>query len=170
MVTGDSAMNRRSVIKATGVIMGSAVLAGCSSENQAGQSDNAGTGEAQETTADVSFPDDFGGWMDNVGNYDTVTNMTGEDEITIDVAIEGNEGHYAFGPAAVGISANTTVTWKWTGEGGSHNVLASDGSFESELIGKEGHTFERTFDSSGNYKYKCDPHETFGMKGVVVVV
>lgn len=154
MVTGDSTMDRRTAIKATGALMASTALAGCSGESD----------------TEASFPESFGGWMDNVGNYDSVTDMTGEDEITIDVAIEGNEGNYAYGPAAVGVSSGTKVVWKWTGEGGSHNVVASDGSFESELVGEEGHTFERTFDSSGTYKYKCVPHETFGMKGVVVVV
>jgi halocyanin-like protein len=170
MVTDDPIMNRRNVIKATGAIITSTALAGCSSAGGIFQSSNNGTGENQETETEVSFPESFGGWMEEVDNYDSVADMTGRNEITIDVAAEGNGGHYAFEPPAVGISANTTVIWKWTGEGAAHNVIAKNGSFESELTGKEGHTFEQTFENNGTYKYNCGPHEQFGMKGVIIVV
>lgn len=180
MVTDDLVVNRRTVLKATGVTMTGMALAGCTGENQDDQSDDSGNGGGQrtddsgngggqETDDSGSSTESFDGWMDNVGNYREVTDLTGESGTTIDVGGEGNDGNYTFEPAAVRVSAGTTVTWKWTGEGGSHSVIAEDGSFESELVGEEGHTFEQTFDSSGTYKYKCGPHETLGMKGVVVV-
>ncbi|MFC6823540.1 plastocyanin/azurin family copper-binding protein [Halopelagius fulvigenes] len=59
--------------------------------------------------------------------------------------------------------------WEWSGQGGSHNVSAKDGSFGSEMTGEKGHTFERTFEEAGTYKYVCVPHEAMGMKGAVVV-
>ena len=77
---------------------------------------------------------------------------------------------FAFAPAAVRVSPGTTVVWEWTGNGGTHNVVnREDGLFESELTVSEGHTFEYTFEESGEYRYVCIPHETLGMVGVVVV-
>jgi halocyanin-like protein len=89
--------------------------------------------------------------------------------VTVTVGAQGNGGYLAFDPAAVRVSSGTTVTWEWTGQGGSHNVVAEDGSFESELVAEEGHTFSHTFEESGAYRYYCQPHETLGMNGAVVV-
>ncbi|OYR81888.1 halocyanin, partial [Halorubrum sp. E3] len=59
--------------------------------------------------------------------------------------------------------------WEWTGQGGSHNVAATEGAFESDTVGDEGHTFEQTFEDSGTYTYVCTPHEAVGMKGAIYV-
>ncbi|PSQ54902.1 halocyanin domain-containing protein [Halobacteriales archaeon SW_8_68_21] len=90
-------------------------------------------------------------------------------EATVEVAV-GADGGFAYAPAHVRIDAGTTVTWEWTGNGGGHNVYAVDGSFESELVVDEGHTFERAFDTPGTYEYVCTPHQTRGMRGSVEVV
>ncbi len=111
----------------------------------------------------------LGSWFENVSNYDGVVDKTGNSEVTIEVGATGNQGNFAFGPAAVRVDPGTTVVWKWTGKGGSHNVVAEDGSFESQMTGSSGHTFEQTFDEEGVTKYACTPHKTMGMKGAVVV-
>lgn len=71
--------------------------------------------------------------------------------------------------ATVRVDPGTTLVWEWSGEGGSHNVAAEDGSFESEMTGDADHTFEQTFEVSGVTKYACVSHEPTGMKGAVVV-
>ncbi|MFC4552916.1 halocyanin domain-containing protein [Halorussus sp. GCM10023401] len=81
----------------------------------------------------------------------------------------GNGGSFAFEPAAVRVDPETTVIWKWSGEGGSHNVAVEDGSFGSEMTGDAGHTLEQTFEADGVAKYACVLHEPMGMKGAVVV-
>lgn len=111
----------------------------------------------------------FDGWMDNVGNYSGIEDLTDEDKVTVSVGVEANGGNFGFGPAAVRVSTGTTITWEWTGKGSQHNVVDQDGSFESELVDESGHTFSHAFDSSGTFKYACTPHKTVGMKGVVVV-
>ncbi|WP_137286046.1 halocyanin domain-containing protein [Halorussus salinisoli] len=111
----------------------------------------------------------FDGWFDGVSNYDGVVDETGQPEVTIEVGAKGNNGAFAFGPAAVRVDPGTTVVWEWTGEGGSHNVAAENGSFESEMVGEQGHTFEQTFEENGVVKYACTPHKPMGMKGAVVV-
>jgi halocyanin-like protein len=108
-------------------------------------------------------------WLEGVSNYDGVVDKTGSSEVTVEVGAAGNNGSFAFGPAAVRVDPGTTVVWEWTGKGGSHNVAAEDGSFESEMTSSSGHTFEQTFEETGVTKYACTPHEAMGMKGAIVV-
>nr|WP_135806615.1 halocyanin domain-containing protein [Halorussus marinus] len=112
---------------------------------------------------------DLSAWFEDVGNYDGVVDETGSDEVTISVGAQGNGGGFAFGPAAVRVDPGTTVVWEWTGDGGSHNVVAENGDFESELTDETGHTFEHTPEESGIVTYACSPHKTMGMKGALVV-
>ena len=76
----------------------------------------------------------------------------------------------AFDPPAIAVSSGTTVVWQWTGRGGDHDVVAVDGSFESELVESSSKTFSHTFEEAGEWLYNCSEHEEKGMKGVVVVV
>ncbi len=116
---------------------------------------------AQETT--------LGDWLSNVSNFESVVDETGTDEVRIAVGAEGNNGAFAFDPPAVRVDPGTTVVWEWTGEGGQHNVVETEGTFESDLSGDEGFTFEHAFAETGVYRYACGPHEAMGMKGAVVV-
>jgi halocyanin-like protein len=109
------------------------------------------------------------GWMSDVENSDGIVDRTGRDEVRVDVGVEANGGAFGFGPAAVRVDPGTTVTWSWTGDGGSHNVVAADGAFASSLQNAPGATFTHTFDTDGVYRYACEPHRNLGMKGVVVV-
>ncbi|MFB6168873.1 MAG: halocyanin domain-containing protein [Haloferacaceae archaeon] len=125
---------------------------------------------AAGTAGTAAAQPSFGGWMANVGNYSGVTDKTGQKEVTVDVGVEANGGAFGFGPAAVQVDPGTTVVWTWTGEGGQHNVVANSGaSFESALAADAGFTFEHTFESEGVTTYYCQPHQSLGMKGVVVV-
>jgi len=112
---------------------------------------------------------DFNGWFDDVDDYTGVVDKTGEDRPVVSVGAEGNGGQFAYDPPAIEVSTETTVVWEWTGEGGYHDVAHVNGDFQSETVQERGHTFEYTFDSEGEYKYVCTPHETLGMKGIVVV-
>jgi halocyanin-like protein len=111
----------------------------------------------------------YGDWFSNVDNYDGTVDKRGTDQVTITVGASGNSGAFAFGPAAVHVDPGTTIVWEWTGNGGSHNVVAEDGSFESELVGEAGHTFEHTVEGEGIITYACSPHKTVGMKGAIAV-
>jgi len=126
-----------------------------------------GGGGGDESDRQTSGPD-YGDWFAKTGNFERTVDQTGQDEVTIKVGAGGNKGPYAFEPAAVRVDPGTTIVWEWTGAGGTHNVVAEDGSFESELTGEAGHTFEFTAES-GTYKYACTPHTEMGMRGAVVV-
>ena len=124
----------------------------------------AGTVTAQEEP-------DYGGWFDNVSNYDGTVDMRGEDTVEITVGAEGNNGAYAFAPPAVMVSPGTEVVWTWTGEGGAHNVVSDgDGPLDSgEAVSSADTTYSHTFEGEGVFKYVCEPHEALGMKGAVAV-
>ena len=145
-----SAVDRRTFLKGAAGVAGVAAVGAGASAPAAAQSG-------------------FGGWFENVSNYEGVVDLTGRSRVTIAVGATGNQGNFAFGPAAVRVDPGTTVVWKWTGKGSSHNVVAEDGSFESETTGSSGHTFEQTFEEAGLTKYACTPHEGMGMKGAVAV-
>ena len=152
------------MVKLTGALTAGVALAGCSGSpstdtagGDGGGNDGGGSGGSQS----------FDGWFEDVDNYEGVTDETGSDSVTVEVGA-GTDG-FAFAPPAVRVETGTTVTWEWTGKGSTHNVVADDGSFESQLVDEEGHTFEHTFDAAGTYKYYCNPHKAMGMKGVVVV-
>ncbi|MFC7187059.1 halocyanin domain-containing protein [Halorubrum yunnanense] len=112
----------------------------------------------------------YGGYLDDVGNYDGTHDYTGQDEVTVAVgAVNG----LRFGPAAILIDPGTTVVWEWTGEGGAHNVVAEDETFDSgETVSEAGATFEYAFDDASEgdtFNYYCTPHKAAGMKGGVAV-
>ncbi|WP_420871443.1 halocyanin domain-containing protein [Halomicrobium salinisoli] len=113
---------------------------------------------------------DYGGWFDDVSNFDGTVDQTGQDSVTVAVGAEGNDGAFAFEPAAVAVSPGTTVQWEWTGQGGGHNVVSpEDGPLDSETYSESGVNYEQTFEEEGTFRYVCVPHESLGMKGAVVV-
>ena len=114
----------------------------------------------------------YGGWMQDVPNYDGTLDYTGQESVTVDVG--AGENGLRFDPPAILVDPGTTVTWEWTGEGGQHNVVHEptgdgDPAFESELMEEAGATFEYTFEEEIAFRYYCNPYRGAGMKGVVAV-
>ncbi|WP_128476653.1 halocyanin domain-containing protein [Halorussus pelagicus] len=168
-------LDRRTMLKTMAAGAATMTIAGCSSGGSGDSSDGDSEGENSDGDGDSggdssgSNSMSFDGWFDNVSNYDSVSDKTGSSEVTVKVGAEGNNGNFAFGPAAVKVSTGTTVVWEWTGKGAVHNVVADNGDFESKQTQEEGFTFKQTFDSAGTYKYYCTPHKAMGMKGAIVV-
>jgi halocyanin-like protein len=153
---------RRDYLKAAAAIavFGSVSLAGCTGR----------AAERQSSGPKLPNEPNYKGFLDETDNYDYTYDMRGKDAVIIEVGSKGNMGDFGFGPAAVAVSPQTTVTWKWNGRGGSHNVIATQGTFNSGApVTEAGTTFEYTFDRPGVYKYVCEPHKAMGMKGVVFV-
>jgi len=156
-----SDLSRRRFVQGTGAAVTVGALAGCTGN---GNGDGNGNG---------GVPQDIEDHLSDANNYEgSLEDMTGESEVTIDVGA-GSNG-LAFDPAAIRVSSSTTVTWEWTGEGGGHNVASVEGSesdFSSgDRVDEEGHTYEQSFDSTGNQLYVCEPHMAQGMKGAIEVV
>ncbi|AUG46496.1 halocyanin [Haloarcula taiwanensis] len=137
----------------------------------------AGTATAQEGTeggdgGGGGGPPDFGGFLDQVGNYDgSVVDATGQDTATVEVGVQANGGAFGFGPAAIHVDNGATVQFEWTGNGGGHNVVSDgEGPLDSgSAVSSAGVNYEHTFEEDGIYPYVCVPHEGLGMKGAIVV-
>jgi halocyanin-like protein len=110
-------------------------------------------------------------WLANVEGYDgTIPDRREYPSVTITVGSAAGPDAFDFAPPAVKISPGTTVEWVWTGDGGPHNVAFEErdvrlGSFEPE----PGVHFEHTFETTGVYRYACEPHESLGQRGAIVV-
>ncbi|WP_302080150.1 halocyanin domain-containing protein [Salinibaculum rarum] len=169
---------RRHYLLGLGTV-GTVGLAGCIVEDEtlSNVSDSLDSDEDSEATAEPTASEsptefrtetqpDFGGHLDAANNYDgTVVDMRGRAEVR--VAVGAGSG-LAFDPAAIHVDTGTTVIWEWTGEGGAHNIVAEDGSFDTGTPKASG-AFEYTFVRDGIYNYHCVPHEASGMLGSVVV-
>ncbi|SEH68095.1 halocyanin domain-containing protein [Halopenitus malekzadehii] len=110
-------------------------------------------------------------WLAGTNEYDgTITDQTNEDLIEITTGAKGNDGHFAFDPHALKVSAGTTVRWSWTGRGGAHNITFEDADLGSETIHAEsGVHFEETFTETGVFRYACQPHRAIGQRGAIIV-
>jgi halocyanin-like protein len=115
---------------------------------------------------------DYEDFFSNVDNFDgTTVDWTDRDSVEIAVGAEGNGGNFAFDPPAVRVTPGTEVTWRWTGQGSTHNVVSTSGGplDSGDAVQEAGTTYSYTFEEMGVYTYYCEPHESLGMKGAVVV-
>lgn len=74
-------------------------------------------------------------------------------------------------PAVDTVAAGTTVTWTWTGTGGTPHSVRSEGSpgfTSSATLTGNGQTYTMTFDTPGTYQYDCIVHGS-AMTGTLVV-
>jgi halocyanin-like protein len=114
------------------------------------------------------------GYLSDTRNYEgEIMDAMGRDEIVVAVGAEGNGGNFAYHYPAIAVSSGTTVSWRWTGKGGQHNVVSespTEFDFSSGPPKIEGEPFEHTFEGAGIGLYVCEPHASLGMKGAVVVI
>ena len=175
MSSKQTELSRRAVLRtATGATTGSVAMAQEETSTPTDSGTAAGSGDEDGTDggSGETAPPDFGGFLDDVGNFDgTVVDASAQDSVTVTVGAEGNGGNFAFDPPAVQVDKGTTVQWDGTGEGGEHNVVSDgDGPLDSgEPVTSADTTYEHTFESDGLYNYICEPHVSLGMKGSVVV-
>ncbi len=115
---------------------------------------------------------DFGGHLDDA-NVVSVEDRRGESAVT--VAVGAGDRGLAFAPTGLWIDPGTTVRFRWTGDGGGHNVRVdetpegSDWSGSGEVVSDAGFTHEHTFTVEGVYEYYCQPHQQLGMLGAIAV-
>lgn len=161
-------MKRRDFMRAaSGGAAAAAVTTGTTSPVAAA----GGGGGGESSSGGGSVAPKWGSYLDDANNFESTEDLRDQDEVTVEV---GAGDGLAFGPAAIWISPGTTVTWEWTGQGGSHNVVANEGPAGLDSgapTGEAGHTYtyEFTEEDAGITTYKCVPHEGQGMKGGVAV-
>ena len=183
-------LDRRTVISGVGAVAIAGVLAGCGGDGGDGDTPtgtptptptptptNGTDGNGGDTDTTTSGGDDGAVTADEASeyasassNYDGVADRTGSATVDVTVGAAGNDGNFAFDPPAIRIDPGTTVVWRWTGEGGEHNVVANFGTFDSgPPVSESGTSFEHPFDVSGAWTYYCRLHRALGMKGAVIV-
>ena len=161
MTIGRRALLRRG----TGLAM--VAIAGCVQAPDVGQSP---TNPPDFETASSTPPTS----TDRAGGPEEVVELT--DELT-------------FVPNALTVATGSTVVWRNVGSV-SHSVTAyeadipggasyfASGGFETESAARdgfpegeitEGDSYSHTFDTAGEYRYFCIPHEQAGMTGTVTV-
>jgi len=121
---------------------------------------------AAASTAGAQEQFDYGGWFEDVPNFEGTADRTGEEEVTVTV---GAGGDLAFDPPAVHVDSGTTVVFEW--DQGFHSVAEKESGerYASETADEPGTTYAVTFESDGVSTYVCEPHRAQGMKGAVAV-
>ncbi|WP_435364177.1 plastocyanin/azurin family copper-binding protein [Haloarchaeobius sp. DYHT-AS-18] len=149
-MTDISTTDRRTVLRTAGIALATAGLAGCLGSNSQGE---ATTPEPTETPTEMEPAPDTG----------TATVQVGPD------------GEFVFTPGTddpLTVTAGTTVKFVW--ESNTHNILVTSQPEGAdwpghEPIENEGFEYEYTFEVPGTYEYVCEPHESLGMLGEIVV-
>ena len=84
--------------------------------------------------------------------------------VTVDIT------HLRFSPSSVTITEGDSVRFFWSGELLAHNAVAEDGLFDSGDTSRNvDYTFTFEAGTNGTHQYVCEPHESVGMVGTVIV-
>jgi halocyanin-like protein len=161
---------RRAVVRSTGVL-GTAVIAGCSSIVSEPSSNDAVTNSAGGEDDVASLES----WLEDANGFDgDFVTLGTRDPVQIQVGYRAPNNPDAdplFRQPAVKIPTGTTVRWKWANAESPYNVVARDGAFDSgDPVVEENHVFEHTFQSTGSFAYYSEPNREDGMKGGIKVV
>lgn len=120
-----------------------------------------------EVDFDDEVPDEVADHLSGANNVDgSITDRTGESEISIDV---GPGGDFAYDPALVAIDSGTSVTWEWRSSGHTVTSEQTPGETEFDIPSRDGQEFTETFETPGNVLYYCSPHRGAGHLGALVV-
>jgi len=158
---------RRTMLRTAGAVVAGVSLAGCPDDDPEPEPE-------PEPDTPEGRVDEF--LTEHEANlYDgTVEDLTGEEELTIDVGA-GDDG-LAYDPAAARIDVGTTIVWEWTGQGGAHNVYSNPGTDDTDFdfrsgdpVDEEGHTWSYTFEEEGVSNYYCEAHRAVGHLGALIV-
>ena len=129
---------------------------------EAVDSDNAADGAFEEAGLSAKTSR----WLQSARGAESIVDRTGEEEVVIEVGA-GDGLQYL--PVVVRVDPGTTVRWRWTGQGGLHDVAFQNADLQTPLRGEAGFTFRHVFRTPGEYRYECTPHSGVGMRGAVLV-
>lgn len=75
-----------------------------------------------------------------------------------------------FSPSSVTITEGDTVRFFWSGQALPHNAVERDGVFDSGDPQRDvDYAFTFELGTNGTYEFVCEPHESVGMIGQIVV-
>ena len=86
------------------------------------------------------------------------------------VVVTVDSTNLRFSPSSVTISEGDSVRFFWSGELLAHNAVAEDGLFDSGDTSRNvDYTFTFEAGTNGTHQYICEPHESVGMVGTIIV-
>ena len=87
-----------------------------------------------------------------------------------EVVVTVDSTNLRFSPSSVTITEGDSVRFFWSGELLAHNAVAEDGLFDSGDTSRNvDYTFTFDAGTNGTHQYVCEPHESVGMVGTVIV-
>ena len=87
-----------------------------------------------------------------------------------EVVVTVDSTNLRFSPSSVTITEGDSVRFFWSGELLAHNAVAEDGLFDSGDTSRNvDYTFTCEAGTNGTHQYVCEPHESVGMVGTVIV-
>jgi plastocyanin len=117
--------------------------------------------EAMESMEPISAPSEDASATSAPSEVASATSAPLPSGIVFDVEISG----FKFEDNTVTIKVGDTISWT-NHDGGSHSVVADDGSFKSSNLSNDA-SFSFTFDSAGSFPYHCGIHPS--MTGTIIV-
>jgi len=99
-----------------------------------------------------------------IGEISNPPTSTNESIVTVDST------NLRFSPSTITISEGDSVRFFWSGELLAHNAVADDGLFSSGSPSRNvDYTFTFELGTNGTHTYVCEPHESVGMIGTIIV-
>lgn len=87
-----------------------------------------------------------------------------------EVVVTVDSTNLRFSPSSVTITEGDSVRFFWSGEILAHNAVAEDGLFDSGDTSRNvDYTFTFEAGTNGTHQYVCEPHESVGMIGTIIV-
>jgi plastocyanin len=176
-MTPDPHLDRRTILKASGVALATSNVAGCLA---GGESDSGGTTTGRDEKRDDTTEHDTTERSDTAEADDETTEQETETATALDLPVEvGPGGRLEFEPSGdrpLAVEPGTSVEFVWRSD--NHNVVVDAQPEGADWRGTpggpekfydEGYAYSHTFEVPGTYEFHCEAHEPAGMEGTVVV-
>ncbi len=156
-------MAKRMVLIALGGVLLVILVAACGSSDETeistSPSEPASSQSAADAASDQSAADTTA--TEPVEEAEGVVKLVNQDE--------GGSGDYRFVPSSFTFKQGETVTFSMTSETEFHTFNLDDLGVSQSVEGGETVRFTITFDTKGNFRFYCIPHEDLGMEGTLRV-
>lgn len=92
-------------------------------------------------------------------------------EVTADdVIVTVDSTNLRFNPSEVTLQEGQAIRFVWAGQALAHNAVADDGLFDSgDPERNVDYRFVFEIGTAGSHQFVCEPHESVGMVGTVIV-
>ena len=95
--------------------------------------------------------------------------VSGATQVSVVNQDPGGSGEYKFSPSEFKFGVGETVQFSITAETEFHTFTVDELDIDVSLSGGETETLVFTFDTAGEYKLYCIPHEALGMETTITV-